>query len=457
MLLDSAMAEFEERKFLEECGGFKLYRLIGEKYGISLNLFRIVSFSHLLYYTQCKPISQLKSFTARLSFGAGYRFGLWLSRRRLIIPIKINQDCLIFYEPTPNQSKHAEKILNKEIPRGTCYLSTYVRMKNIIWGKGPTGSVFEVKKVLRAYSKCPKLREVANIIKPCFNVYHANNRNWFRYGIAMSPLLQNIIDAADKLSSIWEGTVVYFTHPLEMTSILAESFKKKGVRTIHWLHGISGMTFSIRTVCDEAAVYSKFDMPFLKKYSFEHEFWLQPKTFLHTKSFASQSDINLIGYATNLFAGLGPKPCLDETQNPLLIDDGKKCNDIVLEMVKKAGLQSLWLKIHPREVTELYSTFIGSIENEGKCKIHVAKDYEELANNIDHCICHITSLAIELLESGIRVYMFRSVHGNFDSETSIGKVINQFSFDSSEELIKLMNIDDKEYWQMFSNIFSASS
>ena len=230
MLLNSAKAELDEKKFLEECGGFDLYYLIGKKYGISLNTFCIIFFSYFLYYTNEKASNKLNSLIARIAFAVGYLFGIWLSQKRVINIKKFVANCLIFYNKTPNQSKHSKIISNIEEFANSCQLTTYIRLKNIILGNGPYDSIFEVKKRNKKTINFPSLFEITRLIHHCYSAFQACPRVWFGYGIVVSPLLNSLTEASDKLASEWNGNVVYFTQASGMTSIMAESFKKLGIK-----------------------------------------------------------------------------------------------------------------------------------------------------------------------------------------------------------------------------------
>ena len=196
-----------------------------------------------------------------------------------------------------------------------------------------------------------------------------------------------------------------------------------------WHHGTVGMPMLSRSICDEAMVYSINDINILRKYSFENKILLQPSrsSLVTAHSYLKRkSNINKIGYATNLLCVLGGNAHRDEIQNPQLIDDGIICNKIVYEYVMKAKPQSLYLKIHPRESIKTYKKFMALIKQNSNCKALFVENFEEIVDNVDHCICHPTSLADELLERGIRVYIYRSIYGNFDSESSLGKNCHLF-------------------------------
>lgn len=455
MLLNSAIAKKEEKKFLEECGGYKLYSLTGKRYGISLNTFRIGFSQNLLHYTNNHRKSKISSLMAKLSFSFGYIFGIWLSWQRVVSSKKTENTCLIFYSPTPNHSKHARHIRDMETSPDSCFLTKYLRLKHIIMGATPNSSIFEVK-----YSRQPgiehaSLSKILSETNSLFYTFRSPPRFWFRYGLSISPLMYSIVAAAHSLAKVHSFQSVYFTEAGEMTSILADVFKQYGIRTVRWFHGAAGMPFLLRSTCDEAVVYEKIDKAIMKKYSFEKTISVQSRISSTTKKKQSGSRsiyLKRFGYATNLFCRSGPQACLSEFQNQTLIEDGKKCNEIISKYVNSMSLKNIYLKIHPRETINSYNNLITSARKNSQCRITIVNNIEDLINKVDSCICHPTSLAIELLESRVRVYIFRSPYENYDPESSIGKIIKSFGFDSLESLKKLISVPDKEYWQTYSNI-----
>ena len=295
------------------------------------------------------------------------------------------------------------------------------------------------------------LQQVVDVIRPAFVIFQAHPWHWFRYGIAISPVLACVMDGSRQLASIWDGDVVYFTQPMEQTSILAEAFREKGIRTVFWFHGIIGMAYSVRSVCDEAAVCHISDVEILKKYSFEKSYWVQPQRFHRvSKLFPSKPD--RFGYATNLMARLGPQPCLDEIKNPQLVNDGKRCNEILCEFITKTVIPRLYFKLHPREIASSYKNVVEHITKEGNCEVELLQDFDTFLSHIDHCVCHPSSVAIELLDNGKRVYMYRPSFTDYDSETSIGKAIELVGFNDVEQLEKLFSLSDQDYWLLVSSL-----
>jgi len=457
MILDTKKAIDIEQRFLRQYGGELLFTLTYGRAGISQELFKIGTFQHLLYYHRESEPSRLQSIIAKTSFIKGFLLGYWLAQHRLIRP-RVNKKFryLIFSANTPNQRASAKRIVECEALFDDCAQSSYLHIHNLIWGRTPSDSLLEIR-IMRVEDgkDNSSLRQILSAIEPAFRKISSPARCWIRYGIAVSPLIGRLKEGVERLATDWGGAAVYFTNPSEWTSLLAESLRNHGIRTILWHHGILTMLHIGRSRCEEIAVYHPADIRPIRKYVDKKvTVRSQPQITKHILDIHSTIVKNKVGYATNLFTVFGAMRCYEEINNHNFVCAGNMCNEIITDFIRITNLNTLFLKNHPRETITPYKSFISILISKYCCQVNIDHELNDFLNNVDHCICHPSSVAFHLLNHKKRVYIYKHTVALVDRESSLGIALDLVGFSSVEDLMKLFYLSDTEYWSNLTNFLN---
>ena len=162
-----------------------------------------------------------------------------------------------------------------------------------------------------------------------------------------------------------------------------------------------------------------------------------------------------MGYATNLLCLFGSNPCGEEKYNPLIVNDGYSCNDLVYEFIKKHKINRLHIKFHPREIIQSYETFMDGIRNHN-IRIMIHSDLNAfLKTQCIHYVCHPSSICLALLKAGKRVYIYNASYLKLDSESTLGELSKHLYFSDVDQLVNLTRMYNDEYWDIVKSALSA--
>lgn len=341
---------------------------------------------------------------------------------------------LILFDNTPNQKKQINFI--KSNSKNSCEfldseligLKSFVNLERTRIFLKKKGIHF--KRLLELFD-CKHIDNLHKISK--FNV--VNYKYWFCLGLALSPIMHNYKKIGTKLSESKSIKKVFFTGYTGLVSVISDELNKNGIDSYSVLHGSLGFTYAIRSTCNRAVLEYSSDVEFLQKYSFQKEILYKKKLNAYIEGRSIQLEkVKVIGYATNLFAGLGPLCSIVEKKDGSLVSAGEHCNNIVLGFMELTGIKMLTIKCHPREKKESYSLFVESL-----CNIGIQVEFsDDLDNFLDlesaFYISHPSSVSLDMAYRNKFFAVFFENDKSIDSESTIGVLCALYGFSDLIEL-----------------------
>lgn len=463
-MTDSKQAKELEALFMSKYGGSKAYQCLSKRVNLSKECFSIITFNHfLIFFNTAKKNSKMLNFCA---FFLGYILGIFHSRRYELIPseksFKSKRFSFIFYDNTPNQKAQVQNLLSNNRNAGDFFCFSTFGYMDYYNTVDKENSAFKVIKKV-------DFTKIVNDVKFLFKLVLRFNvqvlslnipaKHWFKYGFALSPATDKILNATEIFAKKNDPQSIYFTGYCSFSSILASSFNKfkKEVLTISSLHGSLGFTYFIRSACRVALIPYSSDVPFLRKYSFSQEYIpLRDNMKLYDPTLTKNYKLNnfSLGYGTNLLTCFGDTPSATEKNLTSSADHGYRCNAIVKDIMLRQNIMRLYQKIHPREKLQCYDGFVDNIKFSG-AEVTFCTDMKEFEEApVKHYIVHFSSIALDLLYNHKRVYIYKQCQG-FDSETSLGKLVSVVGFETIDAFFKLFHMSDEDYWSLVEEGFAS--
>jgi len=358
---------------------------------------------------------------------------LFYSLIKVRIPIrrsglKSTGNKIVFFHNTPNQIKLknqliADDAIDFEVV-GTSILSLY-KSKNCELTFGFIG----FRSVLKSFRR---LIVLIRVVWRGKDLELGDYRSCIKFGYNISLATDFFTEVLMEFIHSMKIDEVSFTYTGYWLELFISRLNEFGYKTTLYCHGAVGNALLYRTLAKTTVVKEELDLNVIKKYSFSKNYECVRRPFFGGMIPRN----NQVLYCTNLGAYQKSHVNFSEVRNSLY-----RCNNVIESLVDDG--YDVCLRLHPRETVECYESLI----SKGVCVYDFKK---KMTPSI--VICHESSVLFDYIGNA-RVYIYRDKVDESMSEFSSLRVFSEYmGFENREELDGLIELSDKEYFDLVANI-----